>query len=494
MKSTLRTALNALGFPEENQHKALIENLYISGILTPQNLWESVTMLGMFANKPKVFSLIVSVLNHAGAFQNNLDHFDVEYILNNLFTEAEFDQQDIYDFILYWGQFAFARKPLQERNDIKRQSWMENEDLRTRYIGNCRILGLVDPIFPDNIALDETWVMGASYPTTKDRLKYLADRIDEDNLQPGKIRLLSGKRELSVGLDTEDGIITLAKKLNIKYNKKSPFVQRADGKTYLNYSISETRRLYESDMMQDQAAQILNQGGVELIDSEVVLGKGRPDTVITAVDAANALIYRIQHGDLRGKKEINILICSNQPYIERQYLAAKRVVEELLRKNKINVTVNVHRSGYGMSDEVCHKKINVLHSDGLGVYTNELYKNVTHAPKRPMSYLLYQSREKTKEMVNFLSSKSFCTTTLAASIAINVVLNTIILLNFITCSLLFLASTTLIGATNIALNKSLEGLSIIWDLALKEGPVSFVQRIKDAAMEHNIPAIPAMAY
>lgn len=96
--------------------------------------------------------------------------------------------------ILYLSQNAFGREKGVERNEIQKQNWMDVH--KEQYVNNATKLGMINEILPQDQNYTETWIMGAARYRMESRIKYLKNLIDNKNIEPGIIRLLTGEREL----------------------------------------------------------------------------------------------------------------------------------------------------------------------------------------------------------------------------------------------------------------------------------------------------------
>jgi hypothetical protein len=511
-KLKLRTALNDLGYKgltidepntqpprqrvitAEEQHKALIENLYISKTLTPSRIWESINIMGGFKNPRQTFSLICTILENAGAFQNDLSKFNAEHVLDNLFAEERFDKQDVQDFLLYWRQFAFARGVKEERNEIKKTDWMKDEKLVAKYVENSYTLGLMTEDKATRESYHETWVMGASQPVQELRTKYLKAK-QETRLETGQVRFLAGKRGLTAGLDGKEYMLALAEKLGIAYEASTPTVARPDKKEYLNYTDPKGRRLYESDMVADVYQTHFGTAleAKQLIDSNAIAEKNRPDTISTSMDAADKLIKRLKEGDLKGQTDIHVLVCSNQPFNKRQTMAAQKAIDQKLKASGLKgITITAHAFGPELTSETAKKRVEVLHSDGIGVLGSEQYaalKDTT--PKRDSSCLLYQAREKLKDAFKCLNStiRLFPVPVLSSIVVVNSILysrNTE-REGYVYCNLCNIALSFLSLNFVFEYQKGMQGLQTVYHSMVKEGVCSFVQRVQSANFENSMP-------
>ncbi|MES2676868.1 MAG: hypothetical protein V4612_00940 [Pseudomonadota bacterium] len=406
----LSKALNNLGFRSQNHsstiqssdlqiHQAIIENLYFAGYFNEQLIWQAINLIGFDKNSKKTnqiwsetpqlaFLLMYKIIKKSGALQDNPKLFDSKYLLNHLFDENIFDIQDIEDFMVYLVcQNAFGRIPNQERSEIVPQVWMQI--YQQQYLENAQKIGLIAAINPNFTKYDESWVMGAGRYRTTTRIKHLKQLIDS-GIDVGKIRLLSGNRELWVEIDNigdvaeaKNFMIKLAEKNHIKIDTKNPFITRNvldSPRTYINYRIGETKKLTETLMMCEIYENIFGKSQATLIDD--TSKKHRPTTQSTVENIAKYIFQNRfeEDGDLKNKPEVKVMIVSNQPYCERQKLTTKRVVEKIIHHHisKKIIFDEVGGSAFNSAVKSIHSEFAALMAEKFWQYT----KKTAHSAKR----------------------------------------------------------------------------------------------------------------
>jgi hypothetical protein len=389
-------------YSREEQAIALVENMYISDLLKPAIIWESICVLKNFKDDKIAFQLINDVLKESGAYseQKDIKNFNAKLILKRLFQKNSiFQLQDAEDFSLYIRQTAFGRDLAQERNNLTKSAWMQDAELIDKYIKNFQTLGLLSREQPSSDTSDEIWVFGASKPVEEVRLRDLNQLIASKGFKTDVIRLLGGKRELSVGLDGKEYILELAKKLERKYDENNPFLMRGN-QEYLNY-LEGVERLYETDMINDLYSSIFGQAVTtkqEVIDSDKAENRNRPDTIQTINDSMTKLLNRIESGDLKNKEEITVLLVSSQPFCERQKLQTKITLDKALKEKNIKIKIKFESLGREASYELAKSRIEVLHSDGMGSLSATQYQLYTQGENRvrEIDLMLYSKRAEIK--------------------------------------------------------------------------------------------------
>lgn len=418
----LSKALNNLGFRSQNHssttqfsdsqiHLAIIENLYFAGYFKEQLIWQAINLIGfdkygnntnqIWTKTPQLaFLLMYKVIKKSGALQDNPQLFKADYLLQHLFGEDIFDIQDIEDFIVYLVcQNAFGRIPNQERNEITPQIWMQI--YQQQYLENAQKIGLIEEIKPTFKKYDESWVMGAGRYRTMTRIAHLKQLIDS-GFEVGKVRLLSGNRELWVEIDNigdvdeaKDFMLKIAEKNNIKIDAKKPFITRnvlGSPRTYINYHSGETKKLTETLMMAEIYENIFAKNEVTLIDD--ISKKHRPTTESTVENIAKYVFQNrfAEDGDLKDQAEIVIMIISNQPYCERQKLTTKRVVEKIVH-HKISKKIifdAVGESALNSGVKSIHSEFAALMAEKFWQYTKKTAHNVKR--KRVPQKMIFSSR------------------------------------------------------------------------------------------------------
>jgi len=326
--------------------------MFIAKLLNKQAVSNAIERLSINSGK------ILETLEQAGAFQDSLEQFNADYILGNL----DLDQQDGQDLIAYLGQNILAKRH-GEVDQIDSSDWMQNESLKDKYLANAHILGFMSPEVTSG-QYDEIWVLGTSQPFFAMTLNFLKKALDTEGVQANNIRLLTGKRELSISpeFESEKYIRELADKLGIEYNKDISFIKREDGRTYLNYLSTEKRRLYETDMVRDTYEKVFRVIPDEamIIDADAPLGKARPDVEATVKLACKGL---------KARENLKLAIASFQPFISRQIIECTRLIKE----NCESLEFSCERIALALPRDLVKTKIEILHSEMMGPWLFESY-------------------------------------------------------------------------------------------------------------------------
>ena len=393
-------------YTADEQMIALIDNLYLAGYFQQQNIWNLVHMIGDLDKPARTFSLLDLILKKAGAYQADPARFDAEFVLNHLFEEDEFSEADILDFLTYWRQTAFARNTNQERNELRKEDWMATH--QERFIKNAETLGVIHAVPNFKSEYYETWVLGAARLRMTTRLQSL-HRLTKLGVSTGVVRVLAGARELWAEIDgigdtpeviKEEGkryLFEMATKMKLNLDPQQSFIDygpnddipqgRVKGRTYLNYTSSESRRLTESSMAIDIYGSIFGKmlASNMLIDTELKDGQ-RPNTVSTSSQAATIFVKSLK----TSMKRCDILVISEQPYLKRQCIAVERSIRQGLQEVGSVVEPIIH--GVGNESSV---GVSVINSE-LGALGAEQYLLVANEipMKRPSTALMYRTRSK----------------------------------------------------------------------------------------------------
>lgn len=437
--SQFEIATEELGFDSgSKQTDALLNIFYLSGRLRPQNIWQDLHKVGKINEPEKVFQSISAALVRSGANQDDLSKFSAKILRKNLFKDSGLDVQDAKDLILFIVQHDYGRKVGQERLEINSKDWMIVH--KDSYIASAKKLKLIDRIEPKYKEYDECWICGASRPGLLKRLidnQYVRDAHDVKVV--GKTLILTGERELWADIDgispeigamllkaKEDKcnldeinlppmrqeirilegkiyISNLARKNGIALDSKNPFVQceaskcppgRFPGREYPNYAKKDAPKLTERLMAEDILPAFFLGQKNEILNNKHFTGI-RPDTYSTAKEAVKDLFTDINSGKFGEKKEIKILYQTNNPYIQRQILAAQKVIDDLCGDNKDSNPnlkgVKIIIDGVGFA---CNQGVEVIHSELGGLIADrwKIAHQKDESPKRDIADLLYQTR------------------------------------------------------------------------------------------------------
>lgn len=394
----LNEALFNFGFKTLDAQEAFLENLYFAGYFDNTKIWQALDFMqydkeGHLTARWPSLRLTFLYLKRAINRAKKSDSFNARKLLHNLLVEDIFDHQDVEDIIFYIAQNAFGRLPNQERSELPHHPWMDL--YQEQYLKNAQKLRLISEINPHLKKYDECWIQGAARIRIISRMQYLK-RLQKEGIDVGKVRLLTGARELWAELaiitdleESKQNMLELARENGIKFNESDPFLIKKVGnatRTYLNYAPDESRVITETMMARRNYRAIFGYDIEDVVDSQAAAGLMRPNTEQNAKDASLHLKERIERGDFGGNHEINILVISNQPYCERQTITIARAVKKIIPNHKINF------EGVG---EAAAVGISGIHSE-LGALVTEMFmrkiENDNEPRKRTPEQLMFSSR------------------------------------------------------------------------------------------------------
>lgn len=451
-KSNFELAATRLGFvgykkvdrdiSESTHQEAILKQLQVAGYFQPDNLWYSINRLD-FKDPVAVFKHLYPAVKKSKADQVDPSKFSAKILRKNLGKGSLLDEQDLMDLILDMSQNAFGRTVGQERNELSSKTWMSRYE--KEYLANAATLRLIDREIPEHQLYDFGWIAGAS------RLGVLARVIDYRNMLEkynikiiGSTSVLAGARPLWANIDginphllkilvsaynaridldnldislpagedqarIEEGqeyMLTLAAASKIRLNPLSPFIQYKTkeaspsgyfpGRVYPNYAEGETRKLTETLMSEDIVHTYLANPSITVVDTSSQQHQ-RPTTATTTHDTAKDIAQHIISGEYGNKKQFVIIFQTNNPYIERQTIAAQREANKIFKEFKLDkqgYTIKVEGVGFK-----CKQDVATIHSEMAALVT-EKWKNASEAlaemgvaPKRKFESLLYQARD-----------------------------------------------------------------------------------------------------
>lgn len=423
------------------QQEAILQILNMSGLLSPEIIWDNVNRLG-FTDPTKTYIKIMREVERAGGNKPPSD-FNSTYLRKVLF--ADMSDEDAADILTYWSQNAFARHLHHERNELTGKKWMESfpTDFRT----SVYHLGMLDRTAPVLHEYNEVVIAGASRPGMKARIIDLAYMLKEYGLEitSKNIVMLAGARPLWAEIDgmspsmrdaldsifdergnldklaliykvhtndgrTEEGIeflLQLADYLEIKYDRENAIVKFSKGETIpkglianRHYFISQDKKtLTETDLAKYSLEKYASDLGlnVHIVDTKSEDGENRPTTATTAADYARDVYNRIIKGDLTpaGDGKVHLLFVTNNPYTQRQSLVTQSVFDKLQKENKYPIDVVIHGVGFGAKQD-----IPPLFSE-FGALIDELYKQAVREghlhPTRRLEDLEFRTRDNSKK-------------------------------------------------------------------------------------------------
>jgi hypothetical protein len=428
-KSNLIIAAEELGLKTREQQNAVLNILKISDYFAREEIWQAVNQLHI-QDAENIYKYTIARLDQAGAFKKDPKDFNPD-ILRKILFQNTLNPADIKDLLLYLAQNAFGRKNGQEVNELSiERNIAEN---KAYYLAQAKELGLVERIEPSKKSYDIALVLGAS------RLALLARSADLKRILEEKdisikhgIIILAGERPLwaqidginfelykglqdyknpvetlpsmPIGADPvaieegKDYIKRLAERNNIPLVKgRETIVYTKDNcpqgffpaRDYPNYADPNSAKLTETLMAKEIKNSLWRNDEVSIVDTKAE-NSLRPTTKTTAADVVKEFLGKIKHGEFGEQKVFDILVQTNNPYIESQTLEIKRQFKEaLLKFGLADYQINVEGIGFPLKQDFA-----ALHS-AFARLIAEKWKDAqsTNPSLRAIEEMLYQTRK-----------------------------------------------------------------------------------------------------
>ena len=366
--------------------RAFLENLYIAGYFHDLSIRSAIKSLKKESDHPEDnFEKVMEILELCSAHDDHPLKFNASVLFEKFSNHQNFlSGNEVKNIMVHLGRKAFGRKPGQERNELQNHDWIAGHG--NHYLRNAKSLGLIFEEKPRRQKYHETWIQGAAYQRMKQRTIY-AKSLQDQGYDLGVIRLLSGERELWLEIDqlSKDEILQIAKRNNIDV---VGFEQReiaGSMRTYPKYGANEERKITEGIVAKEIYHEVFPQDPVSelVIDAQVADKTKRITTASATSDLVkNQFGDKIKNGEF-GDEEINILIVSNQPFVERQTLTNERATLRELKKIGLN-KVNLKFDGCGVA---CKSEIPGIHSE-FGALVSEKYMKQALEDKNQMVNIL----------------------------------------------------------------------------------------------------------
>lgn len=370
--------------------KSFLENLHIAGYFHNTSIRSALKALRKESVHPEDnFEKVSEIMALCGASEECPTKFKADILFEKFAHHGHFlSGNELKNVMVHLGRKAFGRKEGQERNELENHSWAEIHG--NHYLKNAKKLGLIFEEKPRLKKYHETWIQGVAYHRMKQRVLY-AKKLQDEGYNLGTIRLLSGERELWLEIDklSKDEIRKIAKRNNIKLAGFEEREVAGSVRTYPKYAEYETQKITEGLVAKEIYHEIFPQNSDELVvDAKPEDGGNRVTTASATSDLVqHQFADRIRNGDF-GKSEINILIVSNQPYVERQTLTNERIALKELRK--LGLKAKIRFDGCGTQSQAA---IIEVHSE-FGALVSEKYMKQTIEDKLQMIKILKKMNHK----------------------------------------------------------------------------------------------------
>jgi hypothetical protein len=161
------------------------------------------------------------------------------------------------------------------------------------------------------------------------------------------------------------------------------------GRDYPNYADLNSEKLTETLMAKEIKNSLWLNDEVSIIDTKAE-NSLRPTTKTTAADVVKEFLGKIKRGEFGEQKVFNILVQTNNPYIESQTLEIKRQFKEaLLKFGLTDYQINVEGIGFPLKQDFA-----ALHS-AFARLIAEKWKDAqsTNPSLRAIDEMLYQTRK-----------------------------------------------------------------------------------------------------
>ena len=379
------------------QIDALLDLLYLSGRFEPYNIWQDLLRIYDPLEAKQIFLDSIGDFVISGATQSEYKKFNAPSLRKRLFKHSNISKEDILDWVLvasgYLDLSIKTTLPL-----IQAPSWtVNNSDI---FYASAKTLGMIDRIESSMYEYDSLWILGSS------RLSFIEKIIDFSELyHNNKIKIVSDimtlatNRILSPSVDgidpkaieaikismpsscniekipghfinenlreaTNEGknyILGLGEYFNIESNLSEDFTPSSkDNRNSSSFDDNDLkssggggRVLNEQLMISDIVDKYTNCLGkgmkiIQLPSSQNIEGDGIEDAVS---EATKLLIERIKSGLFLDRTEINILIFSENPFIQREILLINSGINKALQNIDLGEKYQVNVKGIGYENK-----------------------------------------------------------------------------------------------------------------------------------------------
>jgi hypothetical protein len=351
MNVNLAQALNALGINDvtlrnekgekielisaKKHAEALFSYLNMAEYLNDSILQKAVDYLAAAKPFPRDKETVLNDLRAVCKLSNENGKFDAEYFITHFGKEDYFSFADIIDLIVFLQQTAFARPVGVERDRLALKPWMKEH--REEFIVHATRLGVVTPLPPLHDQYPALGIMGAASSRVTARLEYFRKL----KIACHSVWALSGNRELSKGLDTEEVMAQVAAKVKkpVKFIEKQVGV---DKRIFLD-GVTETM------MVNYLIETICPDKKINVVDSAVEFGHWRATSKQSAADIAPIIIDRILSEKTEKIKEVyyHFLIIAEQPYASRMAKQVQREFTKVITERGLEKEIYIEVEGCG---------------------------------------------------------------------------------------------------------------------------------------------------
>lgn len=314
---------------------ALFSYLDLAGYLTPDLLQKAVTYLAAARPFSCPNEVVLQHLTELIQKTHQGDSFNVNLFFEEFCLPSYFQVDDVIDLIVFLQQTAFDRKFGEERDKLCAKPWFKKH--AGLFQNLAMTLGVTTPLPPMHAAYCGTAIMGAASTRVVTRIDY----FNKLSVSCGEVWALSGKRELSEGLDELSVMEEVARTLN----KPVTFIEKGEGPAKRKFLDGITETMMVNCLLQKHCAG----KGIALIDSGTEAGHWRVTTAQGAEDIAKIIIQKIQAGELikEDKQPYRFMVIAEQPYAGRMARQVQRAFNAEIQKKNLVPAIQLEVEGVG---------------------------------------------------------------------------------------------------------------------------------------------------
>lgn len=367
---TLFTALEMLGFSFDTQ-QPLVEYLFLGNYLCEQQLDKAVNYLSAVKpfqhNSHPIDSAIIKQLLQQCLLSAKTTHgFNPRIFLDNLAAQDYFALDDIIDLFTFLQQTAYARHFGAERDTLCNQPWMIQNANELLVLANQ--LGVKESIGVNKLHYCGVGIMGSVSHSCGITLEFFCKHVLQAKLQQqfsyDKAWVLTGQRELSLGLDTLEDIYKVAQ----YFAKDLKFVKRRVGDFVREFAEGITEAMFIDFLM----TTLCPAAKIKILESLCEPGHWRGTGWQSAQDIAKIVVKKIQRQELMPDLQHDcfyFLVVAAQPAILRLAMQVERAFTMEIRKHNLSINLKVIAAGPGLQEDML---ANIKESNVLARVNSEL--------------------------------------------------------------------------------------------------------------------------
>jgi len=358
--------LSKIGFTKKEERSAILRILELSGNLEKETFFKDLEIL-----KFHFQSDTVRRFPDLTTLSQNYPSSKVD--LENFFEDSSFSEENIRDYLIFTTQKLFGRKVGQERNEITKQEWLEQNSEQI-----YEVLQNLDMTQDDKSLFDRAdyaFVFGAAFARIHKRCESLIKEIKENNLEinGNKIFLVCGLREVPFEFNEESKQYSV-KKSSVDYSsvsgnsdyesllaefEKSDLFQR-----YAQESSSDSSKkmLGEQIIGEFICAKIFEIYNIEinlLKDSEKSADHHRSDTKTNSHRIFNKIFSDLESepksADTSDLKRV--LFVFNNPHSKRMFIDASNILATDFTESSLSIEMSYMGEGISSSSMMAISEI-----------------------------------------------------------------------------------------------------------------------------------------